>query len=448
MTFQIDEIVNEIISTIEKNNEEAYIVGGCIRDIIMDKEPKDWDITTSALPSQTIDFFEETEFKTINLSKKHGTIVVIKDSKAYEVTTFRTEEKYSDHRHPDEVRFVKDLEKDLQRRDFTMNALAYSDLKGLVDLFNGVDDINKKIIRCVGNPIKRFNEDALRIFRGIRFSSQLDFEIENKTFQAMKKKVGLIKFISMERIQSEFNKTILSDQPSKGLLQLKAIGALERIIPEMEKTYNFNQHNPNHHLDVFEHSLKVLEHTPKDLSMRLAAIFHDIGKPETFFKDDSGIGHFYDHEKKSLEIAEEILKRMKYSNKIIEKTLKIIDEHMTVYSDEFSDKAVKRLMKRIEPISIGQLAAFQIADIKATANPQKNEHVIALKNRVEAIKNRKDPLSIKDLAINGNDLIDIGIPEGKIIGNVLNYLFEKVLEKPELNNRNILINLAKEYILQ
>ena len=446
MTFNVDETVQEIISIIENNNEEAYVVGGCIRDIIMNKIPKDWDITTSALPSQTIDFFKKTSFKTIDLSKKHGTIVLFKDGISYEVTTFRTEEKYTDHRHPDQVEFVKALEKDLERRDFTMNALAYSESKGLVDLFNGKADISNKIIRCVGNPMKRFNEDALRILRGIRFSSQLEFEIENRTFEAMKEKIDLIEFISMERIQNEFNKIILSNQPSKGILQLKKVGALDLIIPELKKTYNFNQHNPNHHLDVFEHSLSVLEHTPKALSLRLAAIFHDIGKPDTFFKDDSGIGHFYDHEKKSLEITENILKRMKYSNEIINRTLKIIDEHMTVYNDEFSDKAVKRLMKRIEPMSIDELVTFQIADIKATANPEKFKHVIALKKRVEVIKNRKEPLSIKDLGINGHDLINLGVPEGKEIGNILNYLFEEVLENPKLNNQKELTRLVNDYL--
>lgn len=446
MTFKINETVQEIISIIKKNDEEAYVVGGCIRDMIMDKTPKDWDITTSALPSQTIDFFKKTRFRTIDLSKKHGTIVLFKDDKSYEITTFRTEDEYTDHRHPDQVEFVKALEKDLERRDFTMNALAYSESKGLVDMFNGKEDISNKIVRCVGDPMKRFNEDALRILRGIRFSSQLEFEIENRTFKAMKKKIDLIRFISMERIQNEFNKIILSNQPSKGILQLKKVGALDLIIPELKKTYDFDQHNPNHHLDVFEHSLVVLEHTPKKLSLRLAAIFHDIGKPDTFFKDDSGIGHFYDHEKKSLEITEKILKRMKYSNEIIIKTLKIIDEHMTVYNDKFSDKAVKRLMKRIEPMSIDELVAFQIADIKATANPEKFKHVIALKNRVEVIKNKKEPLSITDLAINGNDLINLGVPEGKEIGDILNYLFEIVLEKPEFNNQNKLLSLANEYL--
>lgn len=446
MNFKIDQTVHDIINIIEKNKEEAYIVGGCIRDMIMGKTPKDWDITTSALPGQIVDLFKETSFKTIDLSKNHGTIVLLKNGKSYEVTTFRTEKEYTDHRHPDQVEFVKALEKDLERRDFTMNALAYSESKGLVDLFHGQVDINNKIIRCVGNPMKRFNEDALRILRGIRFSSQLDFEIDNRTFEGMKKQVELIKFISMERIQNEFNKIILSNQPSKGVLQLKKVAALDFIIPELKKTYNFNQHNPNHHLDVFEHSLAVLEHTPKKLSLRLAAIFHDIGKPDTFFKDDSGIGHFYDHEKKSLEITENILKRMKYSNEIIIKTLKIIDEHMTVYNDKFSDKAVKRLMKRIEPLSIDELVAFQIADIKATANPEKFKHVIALKKRVEAIKNRKEPLSIKDLEINGNDLMNLGVPEGKEIGNILNYLFEIVLEKPEFNKENKLLSLANEYL--
>jgi len=446
MNFKLDETVSEIINIIKKNNEEAYVVGGCIRDMLMGKIPKDWDITTSALPSQTMDFFNETSFKTIDLSKKHGTIVLSRDSRSYEVTTFRTEEAYKDHRHPDEVNFVKDLEKDLHRRDFTMNALAYCESRGLVDLFNGQADISNGIVKCVGKPNKRFNEDALRILRGIRFSSQLNFQIEEKTFEAMKSKIHLIKFISMERIQNEFNKIILSDQPSKGILKLRDVGGLNLIIPELKKTYNFNQHNPNHHLDVFQHSLEVLENTPKKLSLRLAAIFHDIGKPDTFFKDDSGVGHFYDHEKKSLEIAENILRRMKYSNEIIGKTLKIIDEHMTVYGDEFSDKAVKRLIKRIEPINIDQLVAFQIADIKATANPKKYKHVIALKNRVEAIKNRKEPLSIKDLAINGNDLINLGVAEGKEIGKILNYLLEEVLENPKLNSYKQLISHVNFYL--
>lgn len=446
MNFKLDNTVREIISIIEKNKEEAYIVGGCIRDMIMGKRPKDWDIATSAFPNQVIDFFKPTKFRIIDLSKKHGTIVLYKNSKSYEVTTFRTEEAYTDHRHPDEVRFVKTLEKDLERRDFTMNALAYSEKKGLIDLFHGKEAIDSRVIRCVGDPMKRFNEDALRILRGIRFSSQLDFKIDNKTFEGMKKQIKLIKFISMERIQNEFNKIILSNNPSTGILQLKNVGALDFIIPELKSTYNFNQHNPNHHLDVFEHSLKVLENTPKKLSLRLAAIFHDIGKPDTFSEDESGVGHFYNHEKRSMEITEKILKRMKYSNKVIDKTLKIIDEHMTVYNDEFSDKAVKRLMKRLEPISIDDLVAFQIADIKATANPEKFKHVVALKNRVESIKNKKEPLAIKDLAINGNDLIDLGVPEGKQIGNILNYLFEIVLEKPEFNQRNKLLSLANEYL--
>ena len=243
MNFKLDQIVNNIINIIESNNKEAYVVGGCIRDMIMGKTPKDWDITTSALPSEIVDYFEGTCFKTIDLSKEHGTIVLFIDDKAYEVTTFRIEEDYTDHRHPDEVRFVKDLEKDLKRRDFTMNALAYSESKGLVDIFNGKEDIKNKIIRCVGNPIERFNEDALRILRGIRFSSQLGFEIDSRTLEAMQKKIGLIDFISMERIQNEFNKIILSNQPAKGISMLKKVGGLELTIPELKKTFNFNQHN-------------------------------------------------------------------------------------------------------------------------------------------------------------------------------------------------------------
>lgn len=446
MTFEIDRDVRNIISIIEEYGEEAYIVGGCIRDLIMDKKPKDWDIATSALPNEVVNLFNKMNFKVIELSKKHGTIVLVKNDIEYEITTFRTEDEYTDHRHPDQVTFVTDLKKDLQRRDFTMNALAYSESKGLIDLFDGQEAIKKGIIQCVGNPNERFKEDALRILRGIRFSAQLDFNIEKNTFKAMKEVNQLIKMVSMERIQSEFNKIILSEHPSKGILFLREIGALEIIIPEIEAMYDFNQHNPNHHLDVFYHSLEVLENTPKDVYMRLAAIFHDIGKPVTFIRDSDGIGHFYDHEKKSSELAEKILKRMKYSNEIIEKTLKLIDEHMTIYNNQFSEKAVKRLMKRIEPASIDQLANFQIADIKATANPEKFQHVLALKERVEEIKKRKDPLTVKELAIDGNDLINLGISEGVIIGEILNYLLQEVLENPKLNNQKRLISIVEEII--
>ena len=446
MAFIIDEDVQRIISIVENNGEEAYMVGGCIRDMLMDKKPKDWDLTTSALPNKILDLFKKTEFKGIDLSKKHGTIVLVKDNKQYEITTFRKEDEYTDYRHPDQVTFVKKLSKDLQRRDFTMNALAYSESKGLVDLFKGQEAIKNKIIKCVGKPKKRFKEDALRILRGIRFSAQLDFHIEKKTLKAMVEDHQLIKMVSMERLQSEFNKIILSNHPSKGLSLLKKIGALEIIIPELKCMYNFEQHNPNHHLDVFEHSLGVLENTPKDIYLRLAAIFHDIGKPETFKKDGEGIGHFYNHEKKSLEITEKVLKRMRYSNEIIEKTLKIIDEHMTVYNDDFSDKAVKRLIRRVESIGIDRLIAFQIADIKGTSNPEKYQHVLALKERVEKIKNRKDPLSIRDLAIDGNDLMALGIAEGVKIGNILDYLLQEVLENPKLNTQKSLRIIAEETI--
>jgi tRNA nucleotidyltransferase (CCA-adding enzyme) len=404
------------------------------------KKPNDWDLTTDALPEKIIEIFKKTEFKTIDISKKHGTIILIKNNKSYEITTFRIDGDYDDLRRPRSVKFVRSIEKDLSRRDFTINSLAYSNETGLIDLFNGKEDIENKIIRCVGIPEIRFNEDALRILRAVRFSSELNFTIENMTFDAIKNNINLINSLSKDRIRNEFNKILLSDYPIKGLILLKDLKILEMIIPEFKDSYDFNQYNINHNKDVFFHTLDVVKYVDNNLVLRLAALLHDIGKPKSFFLDNDGVGHFYGHHEISRGMAKNILERFNYSNEIIIQVLQLINEHMVVYRDEFSNKAVKDLMNRV---NIDNLVKLQIADIKATANPNRNKHVFNLKKRCEDIVNNMEPMRVIDLDINGYDLLNLGFSQNKIIGEILNYLLEIVLEKPELNKKQELYKIIK-----
>ncbi|MEA1975196.1 MAG: HD domain-containing protein, partial [Bacillota bacterium] len=429
-----------ISSYLLKYSFKTFIVGGSIRDIIMLKKPKDWDLATDALPEEIVEIFKKTEFKVIDISKKHGTIILIKNNKSYEITTFRVDGDYDDFRRPKTVKFVKSIEKDLSRRDFTINSLAYSNKTGLIDLFSGKKDIENKIIRCVGIPEFRFNEDSLRILRAIRFSSELNFMIESKTLDAIKNNIYLINSLSKDRIRNEFNKILLSDHPIKGLILLKNLKILEMIIPEIKDSYDFNQYNINHNKDVFFHTLDVVKFVDNKLVLRLAALLHDIGKPKSFFLDNDGIGHFYGHHKISREMAKDILERYNYPNEIIIQVLELINEHMVVYRDEFSNKAVKDLMNRV---NIDNLVKLQIADIKATANPNKNKHVFRLKKRCENIVNNCEPMKVSELDINGYDLLNLGFLQNKIIGEILNYLLEIVLEKPELNKKQELYKIIK-----
>jgi len=440
MIIKIDKEVEIIMNYLNENNFETFIVGGSIRDEFMHKKPNDWDIATDATPDEIINIFKETKFKIIDISKKHGTILIIDNKNSYEITTFRVDGDYINNRKPKEVKFTNKIEDDLKRRDFTMNAMAYSDKTGLIDLFNGLEDIENKKIKCVGNPDIRFKEDALRMLRAIRFSAQLNFKIENNTYNAIKNNVNLINNLSKERIREEFNKILISDYPIKGIRLLKKLKILEIFIPEIEICYEFNQHNINHDKDVFEHTLEVVKYVEKDLILRLAAFFHDIGKPQSFFMDNNGVGHFYGHDKLSVEITRNVLIRMKYSNDIINEVLSLIDTHMVVYRDEFKNSTVKKLMKKV---NIENLIKFQIADIKATANPNKYEHVLKLEKRCKKIINNKEPIDVKQLNINGYDLIEMGLIQGELIGEILNELLEMTMENPKLNEKEKLLAIVK-----
>ena len=444
MKINIPKDVNYIINNFYKNSYEAYMVGGCVRDSILGVEPKDYDITTSAKPEETISLFE----KTIPTGLKHGTITVIINSTPYEVTTFRTEGTYLDNRRPSSVDFVTDIKEDLSRRDFTINALAYNENTGLIDYFNGVNDIKNKIIRCVGDADKRFKEDALRMLRAIRFSCQLTFDIEENTLKAIKDNYKLIENISFERIRDEICKILISPNPSRGLELLKDTNLLELILPEINSLVDFSPKCTNHNRNVFNHTLRVIDNTENDLLLRLSALFHDVGKLNTLTPFNNGL--FYGFPGHSIEgaiMSKRILSKLKFDNNTIKIVSKLIEHHLVLNVDTMLTKyEVKKLLNDVGKNNISLLFKLQRADINSLDNPKifldKVNYTEKLTN--EILENN-EPLTIKDLDITGEDLIsNLGLKPGKIIGDILNYLLDKVLENPNLNSKEILLNLAKD----
>lgn len=441
MEFFIPSYVERLLDKLEENGFCAYIVGGSVRDMLLGKAPSDYDIATNALPEEIEELFNE--YKTIAVGKKFGTIVVVQREGNVEVTTFRQDGKYVDGRRPEEVFFSKDLKDDLSRRDFTINSLAYNKNTGIIDYFNGVEDLKNKIIKTVGDPEERFKEDYLRILRAVRFATQLGFTIEEKTFNACKLYSKYLSNISMERIQDEFFKIILSDKPSKGIRLLKDINALDVFLPELVDAVGFNQHNPHHDKEVFEHILCVVDKVEAILHLRLAALFHDIAKPHTLTIDEKGVGHFYGHDKLGAKMARTVLKRLKASNEIIEKVTLLIDKHMTQHAD-YKEKGLKKLLAILGEYEIFTLIKLQKADRLCSNINADISDLIDREKKIKEIIEKKEPYAIKHLAINGNDLINLGYNKGKIIGEILNYLLKRVMEKPELNEKEKLIQIVKE----
>lgn len=442
MNITIPSNVKYIIDEFYKNNYEAFMVGGCIRDALLCKTPKDYDIATSAKPEITEKLFK----RTIPTGIKHGTVTVLIDNEPYEVTTYRTEGEYKDNRRPDEVYFVSDIKEDLSRRDFTINAFAYNSREGLKDFFGGLDDLTNGLIRSVGDANKRFNEDALRMLRAIRFSTQLNFDIEENTLNAIKDNKDLIKNISAERIRDELCKILISNNVRTGLNLLKECGLLQIVIPEIVPSIGFDQKNMHHFEDVFNHTLSVIEKCPEDLNIRLAALLHDIGKPDVFFIDDKGNGRFFGHNTKSEKIARDILNRLRFDNKTIKSVCILVREHMNVL-DNASNLAIKRLINRVSKENIYSLLELQKADILSLKDPNVALYKVSdMRTKIDNIIDSNTPLTVKDLAIDGGKLInELQIKPGKLVGDILNHLLELVLKNPELNNYNSLITEAKKY---
>jgi len=435
--------VEDLIKILEHSGYEGYIVGGCVRDSLIGKSPNDWDLTTNAKPEDITKIFSNYQILTSGI--KHGTITVVIKDKNYEITTFRIDGDYVNNRHPEKVEYTNSIQMDLSRRDFTINAMAYSDKSGLVDPFNGYNDLVRGLIRCVGEPNKRFKEDALRMLRGIRFCTQLGFNIEGNTLRGIVDNSHLLNNISKERIRDELNKILLSPRPSIGIRLLVKTKLIDIILPEVRSLVGFNQHNPYHDKDVFEHTLAVLDNTDSDLILRLSALFHDIAKPQCFSIDEKGIGHFYNHHNFGVEITKNILLRLKYDNYTIEQVTRLIKEHMIKFHN-LSIKSVKKLINRIGNHNMNRLIDLIIADIKGSKPPYDFSNIDEIKDQWEMVINENHPLTVKSLDINGNDLKKLGLEEGRGIGILLNKLLEVVLENPELNKKEYLIAEAIKII--
>ncbi|MGK0466911.1 CCA tRNA nucleotidyltransferase [Clostridium sp.] len=437
--------VKTILDTLKKSGYEAYIVGGSVRDFIMGiSVPKDYDIATNALPEELITLF----LQTIPTGIKHGTVTVMVGYEGYEVTTYRIDGKYVDNRRPEAVTFVSNLKEDLARRDFTINALAFNGANGVIDYFGGLVDLENRIIRAVGEPNKRFKEDALRMLRAIRFAARLGFHIEQKTLEAIKENCHLILNISSERIRDELCKMLISNNSTISLKLLEETKLLGFILPELQKTVGFNQLNPHHNKDIFNHTLAVVENCSQDLNLRVAALLHDIGKPDCFTLDSLGIGHFYGHDKKGIMISEQILKRFRFDNESISNISILVKEHMNVL-EKPTDASVKRLINRVSVDLIFNLFALQRADALGSSFPEiRLEQIDRVEEKTRAIIESKVPLSIGDLAVNGRDIIaEFSLKPGQEIGNMLKFVLDKTLENPELNSKEQLLDVIyREYI--
>lgn len=441
MRINIPGYVNRIIDALNSQGHKAYLVGGCVRDSILGKEPADYDIATSADPSQMEKAF--LGWRTFEPGRVFGTISVVQEEGVVEVTAFRKDLGYSDGRRPDRVEFTKDVTEDLKRRDFTINAMAYSHSTGIIDPFGGRGDIDKKLIRCVGDPMERLSEDYLRILRAVRFSSQLDFTIEISTADACTRLSAGLDKISVERIREELFKILLSHKPSKGFLMMRSLGILKEVIPELIPAIGFDQRNPHHDRSVFQHTLTVMDNTPPVLHLRLAAMLHDIGKPYTFSVDEYGVGHFYGHDKMSVKIGKEFMVRMKCSTELMEKTLNLVKEHM-VHHPDLRKKGLKRQLQRVGSENIYHLVDLQIADRLSKKGSKDISKLIAKKEVIEEILDAREPFRKSHLAINGNDLKFLGYKEGKVIGKLLEYLLNCVLERPEINTREQLTRILMD----
>lgn len=434
MKIQLPEKVKVMIQTLEAAGYEAYAVGGCVRDSVLGRVPADWDITTSALPEQVKELFH----RTIDTGIEHGTVTVMMDKEGFEVTTYRVDGEYRDHRHPEQVNFTGELKEDLRRRDFTINAMAYNDRCGMVDAFGGIEDLKHGVIRCVGVARERFEEDALRILRAVRFAAQLGFEIEKETADAARTLAGNLKDISAERIQTELVKLLVSPHPEM-LRTAYELGITRVVLPEFDVMMETPQHHPHHMYSVGEHTLKALEFTDPEKVLRLSVLFHDFGKPQTRTTVD-GVDHFHGHAKISAQETVRIMRRLKFDNATMDQVKRIVLYHDV--RPQPDERQIRRLLHRAGEDIFPGLFQVMGADILAQSEYRKMEKLVNLE-RVhqvyDEILKRKDCISLKNLQVTGKDLIAAGMEPGKKIGEILNQMLEDVLETPEHNEREYLL---------
>ena len=425
----IPDSVLELMEQLENAGQACWAVGGCVRDWLMGIVPHDYDCCTAATPDEMQKIFAGRDLVLAGL--KHGTVGVVTDSGVVEITTFRTEGGYLDSRHPDWVRFVRDVREDLARRDFTVNAMAYSPRRGLCDPFGGQEDLKNGILRAVGDPVLRFREDALRILRGLRFAARFGFEIEKHTRAAMHTEIAGLDSLARERVLVELEGFLLSAR-AKDILDGAEL--LFRVIPELAPQLGFDQRNPHHEHDIFTHTAMVVERAPKDPVMRMAALLHDVGKVDTFTLDKNGVGHFYGHAKVGAELADGILRRLKCSNALREEVTWLIHHHMDRFPCD--EKSARRCLSKNGLLRMERLTRLQMADFGGKVDEGDLDEWLRL---LQEVDRREGALTLKTLAVKGSDLMALGIAPGRDIGRILNALLAKVLAGELPNERNALL---------
>lgn len=444
--MEIPEKVRFLLDRLTRQDYEAYTVGGCVRDALLGRTPGDWDICTSALPEETEACF--SDFRVIETGLKHGTVTVLVEQTPFEITTFRREGAYLDHRRPEQVKFVKTLRDDLSRRDFTVNAMAAGADGAVIDLFGGRVDLEKKILRCVGDPDQRFREDALRILRGLRFASQLDFSIEPETAAAMERNQNLLQYVSGERVYAELTKLLLGASAAKVLAQYGTI--LLPVLPEIGPTMGFLQQNPCHDKDVWMHTLHALSLSPPDRIVRWTLLLHDLGKPDCFTVDSKGIGHFHGHPQRSAELAADILKRLHVDKETRETVYELVRRHDD--GSPVTRKAVRRWVNRLGPENLRLLMQVKRADCLAHAKTPRTEEryraTMEFTALTEQVLKEESCFSVKDLAIGGREILSCGARPGPEVGRILEQLLLEVMDEQCENIPEVLIKRTKEILLR
>lgn len=439
--INMPENANRIIHTLQDAGYEAYIVGGCVRDAMLGREPDDWDITTSATPEEVKALF----CRTIDTGIAHGTVTVMFGKEGYEVTTYRVDGKYEDHRRPASVTFTASLIEDMKRRDFTINAMAYNEEEGLVDHFDGIGDLKKQIIRCVGNPKERFDEDALRILRAVRFAAQLDFQIDENTREAIRNQSVFLRDISAERIHVELTKLLVSKHPER-LRAAYELGVTAVVLPELDRMMETSQNNKHHIYSVGEHTLNVVKEVPPTETLRWAALLHDVAKPVTKTTDEKG-DHFYGHNEVGAKMARKILLRLKFDNATIARVERLVLWHDYGMGEKPTLRSFRKSLSKMGADMFEDYVYIKRADILAQSaymQEQKLANLEQLKIYYRQILEQQQCLSLKDLEVTGKDLIEQGMKPGKEIGDMLHYLLECVLENPEQNQRDTLLKLVSD----
>ncbi len=439
MKIRLPETVKIILDALRAAGFEAWAVGGCVRDSVLGREPDDWDVTTSALPEQ----IKKTFRRTVDTGIEHGTVTVLIKDCAHEVTTYRVDGNYSDARHPDKVEFTSSLEEDLKRRDFTINAMAYNEEQGLVDLYGGQEDLKKGLIRCVGDPEDRFSEDALRILRAVRFGAQLHFRIEENTLEAVGRLADTLRKISAERICTELVKMITSPHPEYLRLAYET-GVTKVVLPEFDRLMETPQNTPHHCFTVGEHTIRALCGISADRVLRLAVLLHDIAKPSFRTTDENGEDHFKGHALAGAEEAEKILRRLRMDNDTIRQVKTLVRYHD--WRVEPAEKNVRRAMHAVGEELFPALLAVQTADILAQSEwyrEEKLERIRQVEGLMRKILEERQCISLKDLAVGGNDLLALGVPKGPEVGRLLNLALEEVLEEPARNTREYLMDFLR-----